>query len=195
VAGSLAPDVDHAKAHAAKFARTAGSLAALAGVLGIALLAPAPGFPLLVAVGLGVAVLPWLTRPRNGHFRGVVHSVWGWCAIVAVTFIPTALFPAHWPPWAAFAVLLGWASHLALDALTVEGLPLAWPSPARYAFLPKAQSISTGGKRPSRVRSRKGRARKQWLARRKAGAEYWLVQPALTLAILGCAFATVKGYQ
>ncbi len=191
VAGGLAPDIDHRRADAAQIARGAGWAAVAAGgLLALAATSVSPWhryWPAIVAAGLLVASLPWVTRPRcGGHFRGPVHSMWGLAAAIALALGPAAF--GLWPGWAGVAVIAGWCSHLVLDAMTKEGIPLAWnlltgdPGP-RFAFLPRDASMTTGGKRRGR----------KW--RRRSGPEYWLVQPALICIAVVAAFATLGSYR
>jgi len=191
LAGGLAPDIDHRKADAAQIVRGAGwSLVAVGALLALAATAATPWhryWPFIAAAGMGLAALPWVVRPRcGGHFRGVVHSRWGLLAATALALAPA--LAGLWPLWAGGAVLMGWLSHLALDALTKEGLPFAWklttgdPGP-RYGLLPRAQSMTTGGRRRG----------KRW--RRRSGPEYWLVQPVLLCATAVCVFTTLGAYR
>ncbi len=82
----------------------------------------------------------WLER-RLGH-RGAVHSL---CAllVLGVTTVPLARVNRFW--W--FALLVGYFSHLLLDTLNKEGVPLFYPSPVR-AVMPKARRwrIAVGSK-------------------------------------------------
>ena len=71
----------------------------------------------------------WLER-RYGH-RTVTHS-WVGVAVFALLCWPLLFFPAlkvlYWP------LLIGYLSHLLGDAATKSGVPLAWPSRARFVF-------------------------------------------------------------
>lgn len=55
-----------------------------------------------------------------GH-RGPTHSMFAAFCILITTYV-LGLAPGY-----ALALLLGYASHLALDWLTPSGIPLAWP--------------------------------------------------------------------
>jgi membrane-bound metal-dependent hydrolase YbcI (DUF457 family) len=178
VAGALAVDIDHRSSDAARFARLAGLV--LAGVAGWAVLAHRLPVGVLAVPAL-IGALPWLTRPHTGRFRGVVHSVWGLAFCVAAALGPA--WAGLWPWWAGLAVVTGWVSHLVLDAMTKEGLPLAWPSRDRWGWLPKAYSMTTGGKRVP------GRRKRGW----RTGPEFWLVQPALAVLAVGSAVLIVMG--
>jgi hypothetical protein len=188
LAGSLAVDIDHERADAAQFARLGGT----AGVAAAAVLAVTSPHSrtwlMLGGAGLVVAMVPWLVRPHGGGFRGVIHSQFGLGFAVAASFLPCFW---GWPAWAGAAIMTGWVSHLVLDGLTKEGLPLRWvPGEPRYAqerygWLPRSQSMTTGGPRPGR---RKGRKR-----RRKAGLEYKLVQPALAVFIAAAGALILTG--
>lgn len=67
---------------------------------------------------------------RYGH-RTVTHS-WVGVAVFALLCLPLLFFPAlkvlYWP------FLIGYMSHLLGDAATKSGVPLAWPSRARFVF-------------------------------------------------------------
>ncbi len=82
----------------------------------------------------------WLER-RLGH-RGAVHSL---CALLMLGLIAAPLigFNRFW--W--FALLVGYFSHLLLDTLNKEGVPLFYPSRVR-AVMPKARRwrIAVGSK-------------------------------------------------
>jgi inner membrane protein len=80
----------------------------------------------------GFCVYPlalWLER-RYGH-RTVTHS-WIGVAVFALLCLPLLFSPAlkvlYWP------LLIGYLSHLMGDAATKSGVPLAWPSRARFVF-------------------------------------------------------------
>ena len=189
--GGLAVDTDHRRSEAAQFLRMAG--VAVLTIAGLGLVSQAvthaPNYwPLLAAGGLLLAWLPALTRPHDGGYRGVLHSVWGLLAAGALSFAPL-LFVGGWPVWASAALMCGWCSHLVLDAMTKEGLPLAWapgnPGP-RFGWLPARYSMTTGGKRP-----RKGQGRRKGHSR--AGMEYRLVQPVLAVAGIFAVWVLVIG--
>lgn len=127
---------------------------AAGGIASLWLLAAIPGAAAPEAIGplamlaASAALLPDLDAPRSkirslslgsvrpldplgalvhaawGH-RGPLHSLPGLAAFGALAALPLAL---RWGwEWGA-AALLGYGSHLALDAITVRGIPL---SPAR----------------------------------------------------------------
>jgi membrane-bound metal-dependent hydrolase YbcI (DUF457 family) len=180
-AGGLAPDIDHQRAEAAQFCRAAGGVACAVGLA--AALSPARGHPqpwfVLAGAGALVGLLPWLTRPHGGGYRGFVHSLWGVGAVAALGGAAYGL--AHAPLWAVAAFGAGWLSHLVLDALTREGLRLCWPSQIRYGWFPKAASMRTGGRKPGH----RGRG--------PAGLEYVLVQPALIAVAITAGWLAVTG--
>jgi len=174
VVGGLAVDVDHERADAAQFARLAGlGVLTAAAVIGVSERGKPGAWELLAAAGMVLGLLPWVTRPHGGGYRGVVHSKWGLIFAALASFVPC--LTGAWPVWAGAATMTGWVSHLALDALTKEGLRLNWPDQTRWGWLPKTQSMATGGPRRRRGKGRKGR--------RRVGLEYKLVQPVLC----GCA--------
>lgn len=75
-----------------------------------------------------------------GH-RGVLHSFVA-LALVAIgaylliPFTSTTIFAL---------ILLGYASHLAGDALTKSGIEIFWPNKKNYGLLPREFRIKTGG--------------------------------------------------
>jgi len=75
-----------------------------------------------------------------GH-RGLLHSALGLNLLALLVVLPLALW-LGWP--AAWALLLGYASHLVLDACTRSGIPLGWPYPRRYHLLPSRLRVTTG---------------------------------------------------
>jgi inner membrane protein len=74
-----------------------------------------------------------------GH-RTYLHSLRGVFVITAF-----ALFISPWLDWrSAMALILGYASHLALDACNPSGIPLLYPNRRKYHLLPKPLRIATG---------------------------------------------------
>jgi inner membrane protein len=97
-----------------------------AGVSGIAALMPDIDSP-VSKIGCKVPILSWLIRVTVGH-RGVFHSL-----LAALVFSATlSLFPLlesyFWP------LFYGYVSHLLMDALNPEGVPLFWPLPIRVSI-------------------------------------------------------------
>lgn len=85
----------------------------------------------------------WLER-RFGH-RTVTHSLVG-VAIFALLIAPLLLLGGHAMLWWS-ALLCGYASHLLADAATKSGVPLLWPSRARFVCPGNdALRIKTGSK-------------------------------------------------
>jgi len=191
VGGALAPDIDHRSADAARALRTVGTVTVAAGFAGAALLGVTGlGWPLFIAAGLLLAMLPWAVRPHHGGgFRGVVHSEWGLAAWALLAFAP-CLFTTAWPPWAAVALLAGWVSHLVLDAMTREGLPVPYNRARthRLGWVSAASSMTTKGRA-------RGWRKHPIRARLRSGPEYWAVQPMLCAAILVSAYAAMRGAQ
>jgi inner membrane protein len=74
-----------------------------------------------------------------GH-RGLLHSLAGLGFVAAVSIPPTQWW--GWQP--SVALLLGYASHLAADALTRSGIPLLYPRKKRHHLLPRRWRITTG---------------------------------------------------
>lgn len=120
-----------------------------------------------------------LTRPRCGGNRGIMHSRVIFAALAVGLLV--AWFLRAVPAWVAWAAVAGWASHIVLDMATREGVRWDWPSRRRFGWLPKAQSMRTGG--PGR---KPGQRR---------GLEYKLVQPVLLLAVFGLAWLIVRGVR
>lgn len=74
-----------------------------------------------------------------GH-RTFLHSLLG---LVYIAIACAVLTPfVGWP--VALALWLGYASHLAADAVTKSGIPLLYPKPKRFHLLPKALRLTTG---------------------------------------------------
>lgn len=124
----------------------------LAGILAGLLIAPDP--VAVIAGGVG-GLLPDLDHPRSRmsraagvlavpihllvRHRGILHSG---LAAALVTFFAIVLSVEY--PAARIALLAastGYLTHLALDSLTISGIPLLWPSGRRFA----AMRWHTGG--------------------------------------------------
>lgn len=79
-------------------------------------------------------LLPICWLARVGGHRGPTHSlalctlfslaVAGWCAVQAAV---AGAASVQTTVWLAIALVLGYISHVALDALTPKGIPLWWP--------------------------------------------------------------------
>lgn len=75
-----------------------------------------------------------------GH-RGVLHSLF---ALEIVAFGASFLIPyTSMSLW--LVILLGYASHLAADALTKSGIEFLWPWKKNVGLLPRALRVKTGG--------------------------------------------------
>ena len=85
--------------------------------------------------------LPALLIHRTFGHRGLLHSALGLVLFSLLVGCPVALGLA-WPP--ALAGVLGYASHLALDACTRHGIPLWYPKRQRYHLLPPQLRFVTG---------------------------------------------------
>ena len=168
VAGALAVDLDHpaslatshvpgaALAHTAAGGRIAhrgawhsvlpGFLVALA-LGGVAAVLPY-AWPLLALAGLALVVIAWHARhtrhalacfSENTH-PGTMHGLMAYALRRAWPLLLPLALGAAAPVWFALAVLAGWVSHLALDALTPHGVSPLWPAPWRLRG-----PIATGG--------------------------------------------------
>ena len=132
-----------------------GNTHALAGIcLGLLMAQtgqPWGGIGLAVCGGVG-ALLPDIDHPKSmvgrragiaggalrlvvGH-RGILHSG----VAAAIMIVAALMVPTEWRGY-ALAGAVGYASHLALDGLTVQGIPLLWPSRRRFRLL----RLTTGG--------------------------------------------------
>lgn len=112
---------------------------------------PLGGLMMCVCGGIG-ALIPDIDHPRSMigrragplggvlrlavRHRGISHS-----GVAAAMVVAAALaMPTEWRAYAE-AAALGYISHLVLDAATVQGVPLLWPSVRRISILP----LRTGG--------------------------------------------------
>ena len=80
-----------------------------------------------------------LSNAPLGH-RSFLHSLSGlaFCACCCLLVLPFL-------GWlAALALWLGYASHLATDALTRSGIPWLYPNPRRFHLLPLRLRLTTG---------------------------------------------------
>lgn len=96
------------------------------GVAGLASLTPDIDHP-QSTVGRAVPFLSWPIRLVFGH-RGVTHSLFGWLAVAVALWW---LLPPEYE-LLAWAALVGYASHLLGDYMTVSGVPLLWPRGQNY---------------------------------------------------------------
>ena len=95
-----------------------------------------------VAMG-GITPLKSIARllSRSLGHRGPLHSLLA-VLVVAVCFgLPLTLFL---DPFAGLGLVLGYLSHLLLDACTKSGVPLTWPDPKRVHLLPRQLRCTTG---------------------------------------------------
>jgi hypothetical protein len=143
VAGSLAPDLDHPHS-LASFTIPSALLAYGGGFLLLMRISPALPKPQLigpilsalppvyteaawvaVVAGLALLLVAFVLGSMFGH-RGLVHSV-GFGLIATLVFMCVTLLLGA-PAWWALAFAWGWATHLAADATTHDGLPdVLWP--------------------------------------------------------------------
>jgi inner membrane protein len=96
-----------------------------------------------VTVGAGIApfALPSLVLHRTLGHRGMLHSLIGLVLTALLLGVPLL----HWLDWQpALALLLGFGSHLLLDACTKAGVPLLWPDRTRRHLLPARLRFTTG---------------------------------------------------
>ncbi len=97
-------------------------------------------------LNLGAGVEPFVLPGRAmnrllGH-RGLLHSGWGIALFALLLALPLSLLMG-WQP--GVALLLGYTSHVALDACTKSGVPLFYPKRRRFWLLPPAFRVVTGG--------------------------------------------------
>ncbi|ODS35662.1 MAG: hypothetical protein A7316_03490 [Candidatus Altiarchaeales archaeon WOR_SM1_86-2] len=84
-------------------------------------------------------VSTWISQ-RYDH-RTITHSM---KVFLPLTFA-ALIFTPFYGVGAAFAVIIGYLSHLVADGMTVTGCPLLYPDPRPFWFLPKQLLIKTGG--------------------------------------------------
>jgi membrane-bound metal-dependent hydrolase YbcI (DUF457 family) len=96
-----------------------------------------------LTVGAGIApfVLPSLVLHRTLGHRGMLHSLVGLVLTALLLSFPLLTW-LGWQP--ALALLLGFGSHLALDACTRRGIPILWPDRTRRFLLPARLRFTTG---------------------------------------------------
>lgn len=63
-------------------------------------------------------------RMAFGGHRKITHSFLGLGIIAVLLYVSVMIGLA---PWMAYAIGIGWASHVIADSLTVEGCPWFWP--------------------------------------------------------------------
>jgi inner membrane protein len=90
--------------------------------------------------GIQPFAAPSIVLHRTLGHRGLMHSLVG-LGLMAAIVSPSAVLWG-WRP--ILALVLGYASHLAADALTPSGIPLYYPSKRRVHLAPKRLRIATG---------------------------------------------------
>lgn len=97
----------------------------------------------------GGSLISRLIAPILGGHRFISHSVlgvvlWGYGLQYILAIIHTVLLVDMGIVWWTF--MIGYVSHLVLDMLTREGVPLLFPLPLRFGIPPfRAMRIKTGG--------------------------------------------------
>ena len=86
-------------------------------------------------------LLPSLLLNRMLGHRGLLHSLAGLLLAALAIGFPVSLWLGIGP---MLAFLLGYASHLFLDAMTKAGIPLFYPNLRRFHLLPPRLRITTG---------------------------------------------------
>lgn len=90
-----------------------------------------------------------LLHPLIGGHRLISHSILGlviigWIVHYLLGLASTTFLINMTIIWWSF--IIGYLSHLLMDSLTVEGVPLFFPIPIRLGFLPlKSLRLKTGG--------------------------------------------------
>lgn len=153
---SLLPDLDHPRATLARSIPLAGGVAA--GVVGALAGGHRQGLHSILAVagcGLGTWLLSPLVVPLPGELFAIpagpallllgmlafaarslrmARSWWtAWLLGLLLAAAASWLLPGL-AAWLPFAITIGYAAHIAGDALTVGGVPLLWPLPTRIAM-------------------------------------------------------------
>ncbi len=95
----------------------------------------------LIGTEIAPFALPATLLHRTLGHRGLLHSLTGLGLAVLLLTVPFGLWLG---PLAGLALVLGYASHLALDACTKAGIPLLFPNPTRRHLLPRRLRITTG---------------------------------------------------
>ena len=106
---------------------------------------PTAGFWQKIPTG---SIIGRIINPLLGHHRMISHSIIGmalagWGLKYLLVYMHTFLLVDMTVIWWAF--MLGFASHLIMDALTKEGIPWFFPIPIRLGFAPKQFRVTTGG--------------------------------------------------
>jgi inner membrane protein len=91
----------------------------------------------------GIMPLQPVAHTLNRHLghRGAFHSLVALLLVGLFVGIPLTLFI---DPFAGIGLVLGFASHLLLDACTRSGIPLWWPESTRFYAVPYRFRIATG---------------------------------------------------
>ncbi len=85
--------------------------------------------------------LPALLLYRTLGHRGLLHSALGLLLAALVAGLPLSV----WLGWSAGGgLMLGYLSHLLLDACTPSGIPLRYPNKHRWHLLPPSLRVTTG---------------------------------------------------
>lgn len=89
-------------------------------------------------IGSTVSPVSYVAGKEFGH-RHAFHSLIAAAAFATIGLLAQRHF--HWPPWVPLAVLIGYASHLALDTFNPAGVPWLWP----LGFRLRVPVVQTGG--------------------------------------------------
>jgi inner membrane protein len=119
--GSLLPDIDHGGSYITK-------------IIGLPVTLP---FSSGKKIFLNPLYWPFLYTQH----RGPTHSIVAVSTLGVVSLILTAILWTRLPVGACIGVVLGYASHIAADMLTVEGVELFWPEKRNYGVA----KLKTGG--------------------------------------------------
>jgi membrane-bound metal-dependent hydrolase YbcI (DUF457 family) len=148
--------------------------------------------------GYPTRILGWTIRKGCGGHRKITHSILGTALFSLAMFVLHRGVPTI-PGWVFAPAVAGFAIHITMDMLTIEGCPLGWPlDPRKYHLLPEGLRVRTG-LRPVPVPVVKGQAPTRRThtpdgkRRKRHTSEWWLIRPVTTVAAVVLAVLVAAG--
>jgi inner membrane protein len=181
---------------------------ASAGVAAVGALVPdldTPRSAAATSLGYPTRILGWGIRKSCGGHRTLTHCILGTALFWVLAVAAHRGFPHLLPAWAVLPLVTGFACHIAMDMLTIEGCPLFWPFDTRkYHLLPEEIRVRTGlrpvavampprGKGQPKPQPTRRTHTRDGERRKRHTAEWWLIRPVTTAATVVLAVLVAVG--